>query len=302
MFYWKTPHAMVETSMYCCRKSGHHFVIEYSDHIDGPFTPVTRHTQSSGWTTSHWDNRGAHTHWRYRLTTKQTTQNPPVWYSCVEWFEDNDLSQQISLSSTIARHFNSIESSDFMFVVENKEIRVHKTILSLRSEYLAKMLNGSWKESQSNKIVTDKYSYKVYYAFLRFLYTDAISHDMDAMELVELMDLARSDFQYKLYSLALNAVVLQIDVDNIIPIAKRAKELKLDYVFDRCDQAVSHSVTLRIDSVFSSLKIAVELGLDQLRKHCIKFLKENPGKVLFSTEFLSHMESQEFRNLLKSII
>jgi len=276
--------------------------IEYSKNGEKPWTQVARHSQLDGWTRSHWSYRGAYTHWRYRLLKKPTDSHS---YSGIEWVAMGKYEKQIPNScvpSTISHHFNNAQLSDICFVVESKEIRVHKLILVMRSEYFGKMLNGTWKESLSNSIEIHTYSYNVFFAYLQFLYTDSLSTNLSYAELMHLLDLSRSYYHYELYGMVLERVLLQISFgNNTIPIAWMAKKLKLDFVLRQCENNLVDLADIRIDNVLASLKLSVKLGFNQFQEECVAVMKENAKKLFFSAQFSKEMESQEFRDLFKSL-
>ena len=62
------------------------------------------------------------------------------------------------------------EGSDAVLVVEDKELHVHVTVLSLASEYFKKMFNGSFKELVSKKVTLKGISYELIEHMLRLIY------------------------------------------------------------------------------------------------------------------------------------
>jgi len=303
MFSWKIPVLINQTRMYspCYRLISHQFAIEYSQNGETNWKQVAIHTQGYQWTTTSWKVPGAYKHWRYRLLKKSGYHAP--WFSGIEWFRFRE-----GLSSNVAHHFNNKEFSDVTFVIKKKEIHVHKLILSMRSSYMAKMFNGSWKESKSNRIEINAFSYNVFYAYLRFLYTDCLiaPHIIDVLELA---DLARNYCQYQLYLKALKLISRQISnsrkvfFESLVNIATKAKALRLDCVVRRCDRALANYPNLlRVNTILSWPKICAELGLSELELKCIDFLKKNAKSVLFSAQFFKEIQSEEFQAVLKNLL
>ncbi|KYN30244.1 RCC1 and BTB domain-containing protein 1 [Trachymyrmex cornetzi] len=68
----------------------------------------------------------------------------------------------------------TISTSDLTIEVEKKSIYVHKSILKIRSSYFANIFHFSGLENKQRVIKYDDYSYIVYTAFLKYLYTGVI--------------------------------------------------------------------------------------------------------------------------------
>ncbi|KMQ81986.1 rcc1 and btb domain-containing protein 1, partial [Lasius niger] len=80
-------------------------------------------------------------------------------------------------------------TSNFTLQVEGQPIHVHKAILKNRSQYFKNKFEHHWKNDQ-NVLYTipDKFSYIVYKAFMKYLYTGTV--DLPLEQVLELMKLA----------------------------------------------------------------------------------------------------------------
>jgi RCC1 and BTB domain-containing protein len=82
----------------------------------------------------------------------------------------------------LLKFFNNPKFYDLMFKIENKHIYVHKYILKTNCKHFETKFTESTKairettenKSKDNVIEITEYSYEVYYAFLKYLYTDCI--------------------------------------------------------------------------------------------------------------------------------
>ena len=57
----------------------------------------------------------------------------------------------------------------------NRPIYCHKSILRIKCLYFQKMFREPWNEVDKNVIEVENYSYAVYHAFLKYLYTEQVS-------------------------------------------------------------------------------------------------------------------------------
>ncbi|KMQ90699.1 rcc1 and btb domain-containing protein 1 [Lasius niger] len=81
-------------------------------------------------------------------------------------------------------------TSDFTVQVEGQPIHVHKAILKNRCQYFKNKFEHDWTDNDQNVpyTVPDKFSYIVYKAFLKYLYTGTV--DLPSEKVLELMKLA----------------------------------------------------------------------------------------------------------------
>ncbi|KYN32781.1 RCC1 and BTB domain-containing protein 1 [Trachymyrmex septentrionalis] len=84
--------------------------------------------------------------------------------------------------------YNALSTSDLKIQVEGRYIHVHKAILKIRSLYFKTMFQLYW--AKTNPIVIkNQFSYVVYKAFLKYLYTDVIN--LPCKKVVELLAVAK---------------------------------------------------------------------------------------------------------------
>ena len=81
------------------------------------------------------------------------------------------------LSSHLEELFKSMQFSDIIFKVRGCEFPAHKSILSVRSEVFAAMLQHPMKEQSTNQIEIEDIEPDVLQELLRFIYTGRVQVD-----------------------------------------------------------------------------------------------------------------------------
>ncbi|EGI61892.1 RCC1 and BTB domain-containing protein 1 [Acromyrmex echinatior] len=99
--------------------------------------------------------------------------------------------------SDLEAAFNDNSSSCFTIEVGKKSIYVHKYILKIRSSYFANMFQFSGLENKQRVIKYDDYSYIVYRAFFKYLYTGVI----DLLSLENELELLKLSNKYCMFNL-----------------------------------------------------------------------------------------------------
>ncbi|KYM82798.1 RCC1 and BTB domain-containing protein 1 [Atta colombica] len=130
---------------------------------------------------------------------------------------------------------SSVSTSDLKIEVEGQVIYVHKAILKIRSLHFKTMFQHNWKENNQSTIKPVQFSYVVYKAFLKYLYTDVI--DLPIEKTSELLDLAEEYCESNLKQYCIHMIKQGITVSN-----------------------VAHFYA-----------IAVKCNLQELEKFCVKF-------------------------------
>ncbi|CAG0901286.1 unnamed protein product [Darwinula stevensoni] len=117
---------------------------------------------------------------------------------CVTWTAISfDVQPVTRVLDALRSAFDEPEGSDVRFMVEGKVIHVHKAVLKIRCEHFRSMFATHW-EGDTNEVEILQFSYNVYKAFLRYLYTDELdSNPEDAIGLLELAN-AYCESQLKL--------------------------------------------------------------------------------------------------------
>jgi hypothetical protein len=123
------------------------------------------------------------------------------------------------LLENISKSFNDKKYSDLKFKIEDKHIYVHKYILKINSKYFESKLKENSRairetiESRKieNEIEIKEYSYDVYYAFLKYLYTDCIDiEDEKAMDLLILTeDYKEEELKQKCLEIIKNSITIE---------------------------------------------------------------------------------------------
>ncbi|RUS86421.1 hypothetical protein EGW08_005799, partial [Elysia chlorotica] len=172
-----------------------------------------------------------------------------------------DLIKGSRIAEAVASSFDNPENSDIKFVVENKEIHVHKAILKLRCEHFQSMFHTCWDEASKESIEITQYSYKVYRAFLKFLYTDDV--DLDPEDAIGLLDLS-------------NAYCEDI--------------LKL-----KCEAIIRQGIS--VENVAMLYAAAIKFGAKQLEEFCFRFALNHMTAVT-QTEALHELDDQVLKDFI----
>jgi RCC1 and BTB domain-containing protein len=96
------------------------------------------------------------------------------------------------------------------------------------------MFSNNWNENKTNEIEIIDYSYDVYYAFLKYIYTDSV--DAKPEEVIELLDLANSYLEEDLKHKCIEIIKNGVTINNVcslysLAIKYESKELE-DYCFE----------------------------------------------------------------------
>ncbi|XP_068123256.1 RCC1 and BTB domain-containing protein 1 isoform X2 [Hyperolius riggenbachi] len=171
--------------------------------------------------------------------------NPPVMWRVLS-VEPEEYS---TVAECLKREFDSEETSDVRFRVDGKEILVHRAVLKIRCEHFRTMFQSHWSESCKDVIEIDQFSYPVYYAFLKYLYTDSV--DLPPEDAIGLLDLATSYCEKRLKNMCQYIIKRGITVENaflLLSAAIRydAKDLE-DFCFKFC---VSHMTEVTQTAAF----------------------------------------------------
>ncbi|CAJ0958935.1 unnamed protein product, partial [Ranitomeya imitator] len=178
--------------------------------------------------------------------------NPPVMWRVLS-VEPEDF---LTVAESLKREFDSEETADLKFRLEGKDIHVHKAVLKIRCEHFRTMFQSHWNENSKEVIEINQFSYPVYYAFLQYLYTDAVDlppedaigikwlkgqirakHILHLVDL-GLLDLATSYCENRLKKLCQHIIKRGITVENAFllhsaAVRYEAKDLE-DFCFKFC--------------------------------------------------------------------
>ncbi|OTF81138.1 RCC1 and BTB domain-containing protein, partial [Euroglyphus maynei] len=136
------------------------------------------------------------------------------------------------LVDRLRQSFNDPATSDLEFIIDGRSIFVHQWFLQLSSTYLDRMLSGEWMKTMlttdnhnddngkiRKKIQLRTYSYEVFYAYLRYLYTDILEFPettttTSEQTLIELLDLANCYLDLELKQKCINMMRHNLCVAN----------------------------------------------------------------------------------------
>ena len=125
----------------------------------------------------------------------------------------------------LARSFDDPKSSELQFLVDDKTIYVHRWFLKISSKYFDRMLSDTWCQPDKSQIEIHDYSYEIYSANLRYIYTDVIEVTLE--EAVELLDLANCYLEDDLKQKCINIIRHNLTVDNCCQLYQLAIQYSL---------------------------------------------------------------------------
>merc|ERR1719187_225585 len=103
---------------------------------------------------------------------------------------ETEITTDPSVYDSLKMAFDDPSTADVKFVVEDKEIHVHKAVLKIRCQHFRSMFQDHWEEAGQKQIKITQFTFPVYRAFLQYLYCEQI--DLPAEECIGLLDLANS--------------------------------------------------------------------------------------------------------------
>jgi hypothetical protein len=89
--------------------------------------------------------------------------------------EKEELSILRQLSKDMRAMLTDDEDKNVTFIIENKTIKAHKSVLKARSEFFRAMFGSGMRESQNSEIPLPDATYDAFKALLEFLYTGTCS-------------------------------------------------------------------------------------------------------------------------------
>ncbi|XP_065202998.1 RCC1 and BTB domain-containing protein 1-like isoform X2 [Planococcus citri] len=149
----------------------------------------------------------------------------------------------------IKNAFEDEATSDLTILVEGKEIKVHKAVLRIRSNYFKNMLKQGWKENEDEVLEIKESTYIAYKALIEYFYTDDLNVPFSFA--FELLDLARVYCE---------------------------EELR-----EMCEKVIKNNIS--IDNVASSYATAKSMRVDDLKTFCMEFMMNNFSNVVISEDF-----------------
>lgn len=145
----------------------------------------------------------------------------------------------------LANSFNDRESSDLEFKLKGQSIYVHRWFLRISSRYFERMLSTTWCDEQLHSIDVTQYPFEIYWAYLRYLYTDFIEVNID--EAIELLDLAVCHLEDDLKIKCVNILKANLSIENCCRFYELAQRYEL-FDFERI------LITFVLNNVFEVCK------------------------------------------------
>lgn len=179
------------------------------------------------------------------------------------FFDNKSITNDIT--DSISSLFNNQKYSDIQFKVENRIIFCHKLILKTRCNYFDSMLSENWSESGSKELEITQYSYSVFYAFIKYLYSDCV--DIKVEEAFDLIDLSNYYCEEKLRH--------------------------------KCDYIIKNSINVK--NACALYCAAVEHNLRDLEEYCFKFAANNLNEIRLTDSYsrMDHISRERFDKRLK---
>ena len=112
----------------------------------------------------------------------------------------------------------------YSFKIESKYIYAHKPFLQMRCQHFRTMFSNEWSESATSEASIDEYSYDVYFAFIKYIYTNFV--DIKLEDAFNLYDLANSYFEDDLKLKCAQLIIKQISVENAFLLYSSSIEYK----------------------------------------------------------------------------
>ncbi|XP_031850186.2 RCC1 and BTB domain-containing protein 1-like isoform X1 [Nomia melanderi] len=186
----------------------------------------------------------------------------------------SDVKAEKDLMDCLKEAFDDSTTSDLTIQVEGQPIYVHKAMLKIRSQYFKTMFQDHWIENNKSVIECSEYPYKVYRAFLKYLYTDEI--DLSADEetgVLELLELANRYCDIQLQKRCIQIIKESITVFNVPVLYSIAKQYNFPELEEYClKYAIDHMAVLIQASRFS------ELREDMMKTFLIKAAEASTSK------------------------
>lgn len=167
-------------------------------------------------------------------------------------YAEIDQEENHSLKEIVAQSFDDAETSDLKFIVDGKTIHVHKSILKIRCNYFRSMLQSHWEENSKNEIEITQFSYDVFEAFLRYLYTDHV--DINPEDAVGLLDLADSYCEPRLKKLCESVIKKGITIETVAMMLSAAIKYNAKTLEEFCFRfAMNHLTAVTQTEAFKEL-------------------------------------------------
>ena len=142
----------------------------------------------------------------------------------------------VPVSSAYVKHMkemvNDPQFSDVTFIVDDREIYAHRSILASRCEHFDAMFRSGMRESHESRIPLPNVSYDVFLLILEYLYTDSVKIDIQhAVELYIVAEFYQID---RLKEMSTLVVKRNLNGDNAADLLQAAHENHCLHIKDLC--------------------------------------------------------------------
>nr|XP_012231285.1 PREDICTED: RCC1 and BTB domain-containing protein 1-like [Linepithema humile]XP_012231286.1 PREDICTED: RCC1 and BTB domain-containing protein 1-like [Linepithema humile] len=137
--------------------------------------------------------------------------------------------------------FNDPSTSDFKVEVEGRDIHLHKAVLKVCSLYFRTMFQHTWKENIENVLKLDMFSYNVYEAFFKYLYTSEI--EISSEEAFELFKLADMYNETDLKTACIPIIQREVTISNVALFYSKAIGYNVQWLEEFCFSFAMRNVT-----------------------------------------------------------
>ncbi|GAB1869677.1 RCC1 and BTB domain-containing protein 1 [Camponotus japonicus] len=168
----------------------------------------------------------------------------------------------LKIVESLGTGFDDPSTSDFTIQVEGQSLHVHKVILKRRCQYFKDKFENML-HSSSVYPVPEKFSYIVYKAFLKYLYTGKI--DLPSEKALELMKLADTYRETNLKNNCSQIIMQAITVSNVAFFYNKAIQYNAKELEESCLQFAFRQLTAVVDSE-DFAKLDVNTMLNFIRK------------------------------------
>ncbi|XP_065208983.1 RCC1 and BTB domain-containing protein 1-like [Planococcus citri] len=160
---------------------------------------------------------------------------------------------------------------DLFVEVGGNTIPVHKSVLALRCKHFVEVFQKDWPEEKPIIVEIKDGDFKVYKAFLEYLYTDQIDTSLSFNDILELLNLANKYHSEQLAERCVLLIQSNITVESVILLYVRATVMIKDTTMKKI--------------------------FDQLKDSCVRFTADHENIVVISDEF-AKMDSDMARELI----
>jgi speckle-type POZ protein len=193
----------------------------------------------------------------------------------LDLFDCNQNNENL-IGNDLQKLVNDKKYSDFVFVVDNKEIFAHKNILSVRSKVFEAMFANDMIECHVNKCVIQDVEFEVFEELLTFIYTgkspkaysmaDKLIAAAEKYEVLELKEICED--------IVFNGITNQNAIQSLITAEK-------------------YNAVKSIDKIIDFIAENLPLILKESTIEWKQFIVENPNLVLKIFEALGEKKSRE---------